>query len=70
VEKILDQVLPATSLLVSRHGQSLTIIPYYGRYLICDSHLHEAGIASKEETINHILMDHGGHLHLTCILVL
>ena len=56
--------------LVSRHGQSLAVIPYYGRYLICDSHLHHAMVLSMEDTVKHILMDEGGHLHLTVILAL
>ena len=55
--------------LVSRHGQSLAVIPFYDRYLICDSHLHTAFAVKKDEAIKHILMDSGGHLHLTILLI-
>jgi hypothetical protein len=57
-------------LLVSRHGQSFAIIPYYGRYLICDSHLHESVIVSKDDAIKHMCMDYGGHLHVTIMQVI
>lgn len=66
---VLKEVAGSQCLLVSRHGQSLAVIPYFGKYLICDSHLHEATIATFEDTLAHIRMDHGGHLHLTMRLV-
>ena len=69
IEKIAHEVRDSTCLLVSRHGQSLAVIPFYTKYLICDSHLHEAKVVSKEEMIDYCMMDHGGYLHMTLILV-
>jgi hypothetical protein len=68
-EMILAGVHWTQAALVSRHGQSLAIIHYWGRYLVCDSHLHQVMVLSKEETIKHLTMDEGGHLHLTALLV-
>jgi hypothetical protein len=70
VDRILNQIFNSECALVSRHGQSLAVIYYYGKYLICDSHLHTAMVLTREDAISHILMDHGGHLHLTVLLVL
>lgn len=70
LETILNQIFNSECALVSRHGQSLAVIYYYGKYLICDSHLHTAMILNREDAMSHILMDHGGHLHLTILLVL
>jgi hypothetical protein len=57
-------------LLVSRHGQSLSIMPVKEeKYIICDSHYHHSQILDKTNTLKHILMDNGGHLHLTILLV-
>lgn len=69
IESILSEVMGSTCMLVSRHGQSLAIIPFYNKYLICDSHLHEATICTKEEVIQHCFMDYGGYLHMTIMLV-
>lgn len=70
IEMILSGVHGAQSVVVSRHGQSLAIIPCMGRYLVCDSHLHHAMILSREDTQKHIMMDEGGHLHLTAIHII
>ncbi len=67
MENVMKAVSGITCLLVSRHGQSFALLPYFGRYLICDSHLHEASVVSKEDAIKHILMDYGGHLHVTIL---
>lgn len=69
IGSIANQVRNTTCLLVSRHGQSLAIIPFNTKYLICDSHLHQAKIVSQDDMIHHCLMDHGGHLHMTLMLV-
>ncbi len=69
VEALMAGIHGAQSALVSRHGQSLAVIPFYGRYLICDSHLHSSFVLTKEDAIKHILMDNGGHLHLTALLI-
>jgi hypothetical protein len=65
---VLAGVFGPQGALVSRHGQSLAVIPYFGRFLICDSHLHHAMVVSREAAFKHILMDEGGHRHLTVIL--
>ena len=69
IGRIVNEVRNTTCLLVSRHGQSLAVIPFYNNYLICDSHLHEAKVVSQDDMIHHCLMDHGGHLHMTLMLV-
>jgi hypothetical protein len=70
IESLMTRIFGAQRALVSRHGQSLAVIPFFGRYLICDSHLHVAFVATKEDAVKHILMDNGGHLHLTALLLL
>jgi hypothetical protein len=71
LDNILANIYENTqALLVSRHGQSLAILPTINNnYIICDSHLHYVQIIDKEKTMKHILMDHNGHLHLTIILI-
>lgn len=67
LNEILNTVVPTISLLVSRHGQSLCIIPHGTKFIVLDSHLHELRVMTKEDTLKHIAMDHGGHLHLTLL---
>jgi hypothetical protein len=69
LESSINSLTGGVCLLASRHGQSLCILSLGSMYLICDSHLHVARLATKEEMMNHVLMDHGGHLHLTLMLV-
>ena len=65
---ILKQMPFSSYLLVSRHGQSLCVIRAHSdSYLILDSHLHQARMTSEKETTNHILMDNGGHTHVTLL---
>ncbi len=68
LEGILSRMPYHSYLLVSRHGQSLCIIrAFSSHYLILDSHLHTARLAPKDEAAAHILMDNGGHTHLTLL---
>lgn len=68
LESILHDMPFKSYLLVSRHGQSLCVIRVHSNsYLILDSHLHIASMATKEETMKHILMDNGGHTHVTLL---
>jgi len=60
----------SAAMLVNRHGQSFTVVPYLGKYLILDSHLHETKVISLEETNEYCLADNGGYLFLTAITVL
>jgi hypothetical protein len=58
------------AMLVNRHGQSFTVLPYLGNYLILDSHLHETKVLSLEEANKYCLADNGGYLFLTAMVVL
>jgi hypothetical protein len=65
---ILKQMPFNSYLLVSRHGQSLCVVRIHsGIYLILDSHLHTCWLASAEDAYKHIMMDNGGHTHLTIL---
>ena len=68
LDTILSRMPYVSYLLLSRHGQSLCVIRAFStHYLILDSHLHTARLATKEDTASHILMDNGGHTHLTLL---
>jgi hypothetical protein len=41
-------------ILVSRHGQSFTLIPFYNYFLVLDSHVHTVGLMTKENTYKYI----------------
>jgi hypothetical protein len=69
IESAFSGIFGSSCAVVSRHGQSLAVIPFMSRYLICDSHLHTAFLASKADMMKHVLMDNGGHLHLTIMII-
>ena len=68
LDTILTRMPYFSYLLLSRHGQSLCVLRVFANhYLLLDSHLHTARLATKEDTASHILMDNGGHTHLTLL---
>jgi hypothetical protein len=68
IEDILRGIAISTSLLVSRHGQSLCVVPFGGDYyIVLDSHLHKVQLMTFQETVAHICMDHGGAQNITLL---
>ena len=68
IEDNLRGIIISTSLLVSRHGQSLCVVPLGGDYyIVLDSHLHKLQLMTFQETITHICMDHGGAQNITLL---
>lgn len=63
----IDFIIGNIVVLVSRHGQSFTVIPLTSEsYLVLDSHVHNVGIMSKNSLKKYIFGD--GHLHVTCLV--
>lgn len=59
-------------ILVSRHGQSLTLIPFGDSFLVLDSHVHIVGMMNKKNAYKYIkyqLNDNStdGYLYLTLL---
>lgn len=68
INQLLSRMKKNDYLLLSRHGQSLCILRTENdMYLILDSHLHDAKLATKEMAMKHSLMDNGGHTHVTLL---
>ena len=66
-EDNIDDITGNIYVMVSRHGQSFTVIPIGDRYLILDSHIHTLGLIDRVGLEKYIKHDHGGHTHVTLI---
>jgi len=41
-------------IMISRHGLSLTMIPFFGRFLVLDPHVHYSGVMTRENAEKYI----------------
>ena len=57
------------SILISRHGQSFSVLKVVDKFLVLDSHIHEAKIMTLEELKKYIVSDDSGHTHVTLLSV-
>lgn len=59
-------------ILISRHGQSFTLIPIGNLFLVLDSHVHTVGLMTRENAFKYIIYDDSeesvtGYLNVTLL---